>query len=353
MLIQKAHEKRRLSCYALELEGQVARLTQELKDRFNYQNLVGKSRAMLDVFEKIQAAGGNRSTVMVIGESGTGKELVARAIHYGGILAEKPFVAVNCAALPQELIESELFGYRKGAFTGAANDSVGLFKAAEGGTLFLDEVTEMAADTQAKLLRVLQERTVRPVGTTKEISVDVRVIASSNRDLNQAVIQGKLREDLYYRLSVATIRVPPLRERVEDIPILIRHIIDRFNKTLGREVQGVDRSALEAMMAYRWPGNVRELENVLEAAFTFGKTARITRQDLPPQVLKDRMRPAGMAELPFSGVISLKEAERILIVRALQEFKGNKAQAARALGISRKQFYVKITTYGIEPSEWT
>ena len=354
MLVQKAYEKRTLSWHAQELEGKVARLTQELKDRFHYQNLTGKSRAMLDVFEKIEAAGRNRSTVMIVGESGTGKELVAKAIHYGGLLSDKPFVAVNCAALPKELIESELFGYKKGSFTGATTDSVGLFKAAEGGTLFLDEITEMAIETQAKLLRVLQERTVRPIGMTREIPVNVRLIGSSNRDLRHAIEEGKLREDLYYRLSVATIRVPPLRERVEDIPLLLRHFLEGFSAKLGRTVHSVDRSALEALVAYRWPGNVRELENVIESAFTFGKSPTITREDLPGHIVCEKARQTSVdsEELALPGIVTLKEAERILIIRALQHFKGNKAQASRALGISRKQFYVKLATYGIVGIEW-
>jgi two-component system response regulator AtoC len=345
VILEKAYDKARLSRHAQLLESEVERLNRELKERYSFQSLIGRSRPMQDLYDRITAASKTRGNIMILGESGTGKELVARAIHFAGPDATHPFVPVNCAALPHELIESELFGYRKGTFTGATADSPGLFKAAERGTIFLDEITEMAADTQAKLLRVLQEKAIRPVGSTKEVSVNVRVIASTNRDPSQAVAQGKFREDLYYRLAVSPIRIPPLRERVDDIPLLVHHFIQKLNQVYERQVSGVEKAALEVLMGYRWPGNVRELENVIEAAYTFGKTPQVSMVDLPPHLTKDRAPKT--AGLPFEGVMPLSEAERMLIIRAMAVFKGNKSHVARALDISRKQLYVKLTTYGI------
>jgi len=346
ILISKAYEKSKISCYTQELEDRIQKLNKELRDRYSFHSMVGKSRMMEDVFYRIEAAGKNNSTVMIVGESGTGKELVARAIHYEGDVSDKPFVPVNCAALPRELIESELFGYKKGSFTGATSDSAGLFKAAEGGTIFLDEISEMAPDVQAKLLRVLQERRIRPVGQTKETPINVRVITASNQNLQKAVEVGALREDLYYRLAVGTIRIPPLRERPEDIPVLIQHFIKKNNENSTRQLKGVDRAAMDLLMNYNWPGNVRELENVIESVFTFGRGTRINKTDLPPHIAGVRQASFNKG-LPFADVIPIKEAERLLMIRALEKFKGNKARAARALGISRKQFYVKMDVYGI------
>jgi DNA-binding NtrC family response regulator len=349
VVVAKAHEKWQLARHAHALEGEVARLSKQLQERYSFQNIVGKSKPMQDLYDRIEAASRTRGSVMIIGESGTGKELVARAIHFSGPDAARPFIPVNCAAMPHELIESELFGHKKGAFTGAAAEAPGLFKAAEGGTLFLDEVTEMALEMQAKLLRVLQERAVRPVGSTKEIPVNVRVITSTNRDPSQAVAQGKLREDLYYRLSAAPIHLPPLRERPDDIPFLVQHFLKKLNASHGRTIEGVDKAAADVMQRYRWPGNVRELENVLEAAFTFGKTSTIATGDLPPHMAKNLAPPIAPASegLPFDGIITIDEAERRLILRAMKTFKGNKSHVSRALGISRKQLYVKLTEYGI------
>jgi DNA-binding NtrC family response regulator len=347
VIVEKAYEKWLLAQRARTLEGEVARLSHELKDRYSYQSIVGKSRPMQTLYDRIAAAARARSTILILGESGTGKELVARAIHYASADAGRPFVPVNCAALPHDLIESELFGYRKGSFTSASSDAPGLFKAAEGGTLFLDEITEMAQDTQAKLLRVLQEKAVRAVGAARETPVNVRVIASTNRDPVHAVGQGKLREDLYYRLSVAPIKVPPLREHLEDVPQLAYHFIQKLNDQGERTVTGIDDAALDVLCRYRWPGNVRELENVIAAAFTFGTSPKIGRSDLPPNLVRDQVMAAGSAVLPFDGVVSIREAERILIVTAMTRFEGNKTRVAKALGISRKQLYVKLTQYGL------
>ncbi|MEK7862470.1 MAG: sigma 54-interacting transcriptional regulator, partial [Chloroflexota bacterium] len=237
---------------------------------------------------------------------------------------------------------------------GANADSPGLFRSAEGGTIFLDEVTEMAAEMQAKLLRVLQERSIRPVGSPKEVAINVRIITSTNRDPSQAVAQGKLREDLYYRLSEAPLRLPPLRERADDVPFLVQHFIKKLNAANPeRGITGVDPAAMDLLRQYRWPGNVRELENAIEAAFTFGRGAQIGVTDLPPHMSKDLLPhppvpvAGGEPSLPFDGLVPIEEAERMLILRAMKELRGNKSHVARALGISRKQLYVKLTSYGI------
>jgi len=312
---------------------------------FQFDNIIGGSRAMRRVYDSIEAASRSRSTVLICGESGTGKELVAKAIHYNGPRSNAPFVPVNCSAIPHELIESELFGHTKGSFTGASSDAVGLFRAADGGTLFLDEVGDMPLSTQAKLLRVVQDGMVRAVGNTAEIAVDVRIIAATNRDIAEAVRLGQFREDLFYRLSVITITIPPLRDRREDIPALIYHFIDKLNRSSHRKITGVERKALAAMMGYSWPGNVREMESLLENVFVFGRSNTIRIADLPQAV-------AACAD--YNGdtsadvrLPSLREAERNLIERALKLANGNKAKAARMLGISRPRLYNKMRAYQI------
>ena len=319
-----------------------------------FHGLVGASPVMHALYERIAAAGRTRGTVLVIGESGTGKELVARAIHECSATPHAPFVALNCAALPHDLIESELFGYRRGAFSGANTDYQGLFRAASGGTLFLDEITEMTPDTQSKLLRVLQERKVRPVGATSEVEVDVRLIASTNREVEQTVSSGRLRSDLYYRLQANTIRVAPLRERREDIPLLVAHFIRLFNEKRGDSppVIGIDQEAMRAMQAYPWPGNVRELSNVIESAFTFGRSSRIMLDDLPQMLTGRRTVTSSSAPVvearPEKGPLqTFEEVERETIARALEATGGNKVHAARLLAISRKKLYAKIAKYNL------
>ena len=304
---------------------------------------------MRRMYERIEAASRARGTILVVGESGCGKELVARAIHECGDCPDLPFVALNCAALPKDLIESELFGYKRGAFSGANTEYLGLFRAAEGGTLFLDEITEMSAETQSKLLRALQERTVRPVGSTREVPVDVRLIASTNRDPEQAVETGQLRQDLYYRLQASVLHVPPLRERPGDVPLLAQHFIALFNEKLQRTplVVGIEEDAMEAMKRYSWPGNVRELSNAIESAFTFGRSAIIGLADLPPSI-SGQAGEMNLRQVSQSGVSSYVDAERDLIVRALEMTDWNKARAARLLKISRKKLYARIAKYGLE-----
>ncbi|HTY53615.1 MAG TPA: sigma-54 dependent transcriptional regulator [Candidatus Binataceae bacterium] len=324
------------------LEQEAAQLPSDKRSRFH--GLVGASPPMRRLYERIEAAAATRGTVLIVGESGSGKELVARAIHECSPAAAMPFVALNCAAIPKELVESELFGYKRGAFSGATTEYLGLFRAADGGTLFLDEVTEMGADTQTKLLRALQERTVRPVGATSEVPVDVRLIASSNREPEAAVRSGQLREDLYYRLRVNQLSVPPLRERVTDIPLLVEHFIAMFNEKLGRKqpIVGIEPEALCALQQHRWPGNVRELANAIESAFTFGRSPTIRMEDLPLATARLDLHPENINS---GGVPTYAEVERDLIRRALESTEGNKVQAARLLRISRKKLYAKIEKY--------
>jgi transcriptional regulator with PAS, ATPase and Fis domain len=330
--------------HALELEAKCL----PAQERTRFHGLVGRASVMREMYGRIEAAGRTRGTVLIVGESGTGKELVARAIHECGCATGDPFVALNCAALPKDLIESELFGHRRGAFSGANSDYLGLFRAAQGGTLFLDEVTEMGPDTQTKLLRAVQERRVRPVGATSEIEVDARLIASTNREPQEAVRERQLREDLYYRLQASVLRVPPLRDRIEDLPLLVQHFIELFNERLLRKepVNGIEEGALGAMSAYRWPGNVRELANAIEGAFTFGRSPVLRLEDLPAQIsgLHERER---QKEAP-TQIGSFADAERDLIARALEMAEWNKAEAARILKISRKKLYAKIAKYHLE-----
>jgi transcriptional regulator with PAS, ATPase and Fis domain len=326
------------------LEREAARLPRN--QRLSFYGLVGAGPAMRRLYDRIEAVGKTRGTVLIVGESGTGKELVARAIHECGLSTSAPFVALNCAAIPRDLIESELFGHKRGAFSGANTEYLGLFRAADGGTLFLDEVTEMSPDTQSKLLRAVQERTVRPVGSTSEVPVDARLIASTNRDPEEAVRSGQLRRDLYYRLQAGVLHVPPLREHTEDIPLLIEHFIAVFNEKLKPHivVVGVEQNAMSAMRQYPWPGNVRELSNAIEGAMTFGRSPLIALDVLPPAVEAISGRP-GIDRRVLGNTFA--DAERDVIVRALETTGGNKLAASKLLRISRKKLYAKIAKYGL------
>jgi two-component system response regulator AtoC len=328
------------------LRREVERLRTELHEKYRFDNIIGASPAMQRVYEKIEGARNAASTVLICGESGTGKELVAKAVHYNGLRADKSFVPVNCAAIPATLIESELFGYRKGAFTGASRDAIGLFRAAEGGTIFLDEIVDMPHETQAKLLRALQERRIRPIGGADEVPVDVRVIASTNQDVEGAVQENRFREDLYYRLSVIRIDVPPLRARLEDIPALVQHFLARFSRVFERTVEGISDDALETLRRYHWPGNVRELESTIESAFAMGRSELIRQSDLPSHI---RDRPGVGAPTPGDddGVPTLLQAERELLLKALEAVEGNKTRAARLLGVSRPRLYKMLERHGV------
>jgi two-component system NtrC family response regulator len=318
---------------------EINRLSAELKGR--HADMIGTSAEMKEVFDKMRGASGITSPVIISGESGTGKELVAKGIHYGSSRANRPFVAVNCAALPKELIESELFGHKKGAFTGAQTASEGLFRAADGGTIFLDEITEMPTEVQAKMLRVLQEGTVRMVGSVEEKPIDVRVIAATNLDVEECVKAGKLRHDLYYRLSVLNIKLPPLRRRKEDIPLLARFTIARLNEKFGRNIKGVTEDALDAMTAYDWPGNVREFQNVIESCYAVPGLEAIDLKHIKLQGLRD-LRSSGGEE-----IMQLDDAEKKLIIEALAKTGNNKLKAAKLLGIHRSRLYKKLERYGI------
>jgi DNA-binding NtrC family response regulator len=333
-----------------QLENEATRLPHD--ERSRYRGIVGGSSTMHELYKRIEAAGKTRGTVLIVGESGTGKELVARALHDSGANHQAPFIGFNCAAIPKDLIESELFGYKRGAFSGANTEYPGLFRAAEGGTLFLDEITEMAAETQSKLLRAIQERAVRPVGATREIPVNVRPVASTNRDPEEAVNSHVLRHDLYYRLQANVLRVPPLRERLEDVPLLVEYFIALFNDRLGRSLvtEGIDQKALETLVRYEWPGNVRELSNAIESAMTFGTEPHIKVEDLPSSITRvEPLEPKPLpAPEPSSGLGTFAEVERSLILRALEACEWNKVHAAALLKISRKRLYAKINKYELE-----
>jgi transcriptional regulator with PAS, ATPase and Fis domain len=330
--------------HTLELEAK----TLPIEERTRFHGLVGKAPALRELYRRIEAVGQARAVALIVGESGTGKELIARAIHECGGDPNAPFVPLNCAALPKELIESELFGYKRGAFSGANVEYLGLFRAAEGGTLFLDEITEMSPETQSKLLRAIQERKVRPVGSSSEIPIDVRVVASTNRDPKQAIAELQFREDLYYRLQASILHVSPLRERRDDIPLLIDHFVNFFNEKQLRlqSVTGIDSDALSAMQNYAWPGNVRELSNAIEGAFIFGRSPIIDMASLPAEISKNPA-PSNNYRVASMPIGSFADAERDIIARALDMASGNKVHAAKTLRISRKRLYAKIERYGL------
>ena len=312
------------------------------------QRMIGVSPRMQRVFRLISKVAPTESTVLIIGESGTGKEMVATAIHLQSPRAHRPFVTVNCAAIPETLFESELFGHVRGAFTGAVADKVGLLKQADGGTIFLDEVAEMPLSVQPKLLRALQSGEIRRVGEAVTTRVDVRVVAATNRDVARALEQGRLREDLYYRLSVFLIELPPLRDRREDIPLLANFFRDRFARRLGKRVERFDERAQAHLLQYDYPGNVRELENAIERSVTLAEDGTITASDLPPSLREPTVRllPEGEA-FPYTETMSLAQLEAEHIRRALAYFAGNTTRTARSLGISRSTLWRKMRRYGL------
>ena len=325
------------------LRGEVHSLRARLGEELTVNELVGNSAPMQRVKEIIAKVAPTDSPVLIEGESGTGKELVAAAIHRLSPRAKGPFIPVNCSAIPGDLLESEFFGHVRGAFSGAVSDTLGLFRGANEGTIFLDEVAELSPGLQVKLLRVLQEMQVRPVGSTKAYAVDVRVIAATNRDLERTIAEGQLRQDLYYRLNVVRVSLAPLRARREDVPALANHFIRRFSRRFRREIRGTTPDALAALQAYDFPGNVRELENLIERAFAMGAREQITLTDLPSLT-------AGQASpvAQTSGAIpQLAEVEKELILRALAFYKDDKEAAATALGISRRTIYRRLKEYGM------
>jgi two-component system, NtrC family, response regulator HydG len=338
-------ELRHLMARLLErrfLRGEVSGLRVRLGEELTLRELVGDSPPMRRLKDIIANVASTSCPVLIEGESGTGKELVAAAIHRLSPRARSPFIPVNCSAIPAYLIESELFGHVRGAFTGAVSDSPGLFRSANNGSLFLDEIVELPTTLQAKLLRVLQDMEVRPVGSSKSIPVDVRVVAATNWDLEQAMARGAFRQDLYYRLDVVRVSLPPLRERREDIPALVHHFIRRFNAKLRRTVRGISPEALAALVTHDFPGNVRELENIVERAFAMGVPDQITLADLPTL---GRAPVVAMAD--EGSVPKLEQVERELIFKALAVFNDDKAAAAEALGISRRTIYRRLREYGV------
>jgi two-component system response regulator AtoC len=340
LAIRKARERERLRRSNALLQRDVSRA---IGDR----PIVAASPVMIDVLEVLERAAEYKATVLLTGESGTGKEVLARAIHAQSARREEAFVAINCGAIPETLLESELFGHAKGAFTGADRARRGLFLEASGGTLFLDEIGELPLPLQVKLLRVLQEEEVRPVGESKSRKVDVRVIAATARDLDREVAEGRFREDLFYRLNVVRVKVPPLRERREDIPLLPDHFLAHFREVLGKPVRTITDEALERLAAYAWPGNVRELENVIERALILAPGERITPAELPANVVS----PPTRETTPQAGDFSLKRARRAfeaqLIRKALEATGGNRTHAARLLEISHRALLYKIKEYGL------
>src|SRR5687767_9598412 len=327
------------------LRGEVHTLRARLGEELTVNELIGNSAPMQRVKDIISKVAVTDSPVLIEGESGTGKELVAAAIHRISSRAKRAFIPVNCSAIPQDLLESEFFGHVRGAFSGAVADALGLFRGADEGTIFLDEIAELSPALQVKLLRVLQEMQVRPVGSTKAYPVDVRVIAATNRDLERAMTDGSFRQDLFYRLNVVRVLLPPLRDRRDDIPALISHFLRRFNRRFHRDVRGISPEALAALSAYTFPGNVRELENLVERAFAMGAKDQLTLADLPTLA-----RTPATAAAPVTSVETiptLADAERELILKSLALLKDDKEAAARALGISRRTIYRRLKEYGI------
>jgi len=349
-------ENRRLS---EQLSEYVGMLSSEAHGEFNFGAIVGDSAALRDVLARVEQVAQTSSTVLLRGETGTGKEMVARAIHINSARESRPFVRVNCAALAPGVLESELFGHEKGAFTGAVARRLGRFELADGGTLFLDEVGDLPADVQVKLLRVLQEREFERVGGTDTIKVDVRVISATHRDLEKQIADGAFREDLYYRLNVFPIVLPPLRERVGDIPLLAEHFVQKYARSAGKNVRGLDAGAVSALAAYPWPGNVRELENVIERALILARGLEITGSDL-----EFTRRPAPVPAAPSGPIAAggspraadsarslqerLQEQERAAIISAIDRAQGNIAHAARDLGINRSTLYYRMRKHGLE-----
>lgn len=341
LALKKAEERENLRRENLALK-------EEIQREFQFESILAKSDSMREIFRTIAKIADYKTTILITGQSGVGKELVARALHRRSSRKNEPFVAINCGAIPEALLESELFGHKRGAFTDASSDKRGLFEEANGGTVFLDEIGEMPLSLQVKLLRVLQEETLRRLGDTRDIKVNTRVVAATNRDLQVEVKAGRFREDLYYRLNVLHLHIPPLRERREDIGLLIDHFLQRNNTRLGTKIRGIDSESRRLMAEYAWPGNVRELENTIERAMVLCEGEVISANDLPPRI-KDVQDPV-QAQLA-SGDLSIKKANRIieeiLIRRALQRTKGNRTRAAEILEISHRALLYKIKNYNI------
>ncbi len=345
LTLKKAEERERLKEENTRLKERIHRIEQ----RYSFGNIIARSEAMTGVFELVEKVAIHKTTVLITGESGTGKELIAKAIHERGPRALRPLVSINCGGIPDNLIESELFGFKKGAFTDAIRDKPGRFEEADGGTIFLDEIGELPMPLQVKLLRVLQEEEISPLGGLGSTKIDVRVIAATSRDLKSEVAKGRFREDLFYRINVMSIHLPPLRERRGDIPLLVGYFVDLFNKKLKKRIEALSSEAMPRLMEYPWPGNVRELENVIERAVLLAPGRWITPAELPPHLLQPATH-----SLPWTTAESLsikraaKTMEKTLIEQALKQTGGNRTQAARLLEISRPILLAKIREFGLE-----
>ncbi|GIK60710.1 MAG: sigma-54-dependent Fis family transcriptional regulator [Ignavibacteriota bacterium] len=328
----------------LHLENRILR--KELQREYDYTNIIGKSPAIQQIFEMIKAVADTDSTVLISGNSGTGKELVAKALHYNSKRSNKPFIALNCGAISENLIESELFGHKKGAFTGAISDKEGFIKAAEAGTLFLDEISEMPPQLQVKLLRAIQEKEYTPVGTTVSLPVNVRFIASTNRNLQEYVVQGKFREDLFYRLNVVDIHLPSLKERDGDIPLLADHFLNKYRKQMNKNIKGISNDAMRALMNHEWKGEIRELENVIERAVIFCNEDFIAMNHLPVQF----QSPSDHSDYSPSGSLddSVKRFEKEIIIRALEANEFNKEKTAETLQVGLSTLYRKMKELDIQ-----
>jgi len=345
LTLKKAEERERLKEENLRLKTRI----DEIENKYSFENIVARSEAMANVFDLVSKVAEHKTTVLITGESGTGKELVARAIHSSGPRSTKPLVSINCGGIPENLLESELFGYKKGAFTGADKNKPGRFKEADGGTIFLDEIGEMPMALQVKLLRVLQEEEIAPLGGVGSTKVDVRVLTATARDLGEEVQEGRFREDLFYRINVMKINVPALRERRGDIPLLVGYFIDLFNKKLNKKIEGLSSEAMPILMGYSWPGNVRELENVIERAVLLNPGKLITPEELPVDIVQPGKSHANLAEM---DTLSIKKAskkmEKDLIEKVLKLTNGNRSQAARILEISRPILIAKIKEFNLD-----
>jgi len=344
LTLKKAEERERLKEENLQLQTKIKTIEQ----RYSFGNIVARSEAMARVFDLVSQVADHKTTVLITGETGTGKELIAKAIHSNGHRATGPMVTINCGGLPENLLESELFGHKKGAFTDAVRDKPGRFEEADGGTIFLDEIGELPFSLQVKLLRVLQEEEITPLGDIGSKKIDVRVIAATARDLNKEVEKRRFREDLFYRINVMTIHLPPLRDRRGDIPLLIGYFIDLFNKKLKKNIEGLSSEAMPILMGYAWPGNIRELENVMERSLLLSKGRWITPAELPSSITSDQGIPSSVDP---EHTLSIKKAsrhlERNLIQKAIELTGGNRTQAAKILEISRPILISKIKKYKI------
>jgi DNA-binding NtrC family response regulator len=337
-LLEKAIER-------TDLQAENIQLKQKLQDKYKFGNIIGRSKKMQDLFELVESVAASEANILIQGENGTGKELIANAIHYASKRLKGPFIKINCAAIPKDLIESELFGYKKGAFTGAQNDKEGLFEMAEGGSLLLDEIGEMPSYLQTKLLRVLQEREYRPIGSDRIVRVDFRLVCATNIDLDAALRDGKLREDLYFRINTITLRVPPLREKTEDIPLLCEHFLEKYRQRHQRNVKSIAPAAYHVLIRHRWPGNVRELENVIERGVLVAKGSEITVSDLPESL---RTESTTTTEFVIPPHRTLAEIEKMAILQTLQRTNWNKQEAAQILGLYRPTLYSKMKKHDIQ-----